>query len=51
MEQDAFPTKGNLINAKNTLALSNQGYELLDKKRSVLIREIMALDEAAKEIQ
>ena len=51
MEQNAFPTKGNLINAKNTLQLSRQGYELLDKKRNVLIREIMALNEQANEIQ
>jgi V/A-type H+-transporting ATPase subunit D len=51
MEQSAFPTKGNLILAKNTLALSRQGYELLDKKRNVLIREILALNEQAEVIQ
>jgi V/A-type H+-transporting ATPase subunit D len=51
MEQEAFPTKGNLIIAKNTLALSRQGYDLLDKKRSVLIREIMLLTEEAHAIQ
>ena len=51
MEQNAFPTKGNLMLTKNTLRLSRQGYELLDKKRNVLIREIMALNEQAKEIQ
>ena len=28
------PTKGNLIAAKNTLKLSEQGYEMLDKKQS-----------------
>ncbi len=46
-----FPTKGNLILAKNTLALSMQGYELLDKKRNILIREMMELISKAKEIQ
>jgi V/A-type H+-transporting ATPase subunit D len=51
MDQGTFPTKGNLINAKNTLALSRQGYDLLDKKRSVLIREIMLLTEEAHAIQ
>lgn len=51
MEQDAFPTKGNLTLSKNTLRLSRQGYELLDKKRNVLIREIMSLSEQAKDIQ
>lgn len=44
-------TKGNLIIAKNTLNLSLQGYELLDKKRNVLIREIMELSQRAQEIQ
>lgn len=51
MDPNTFPTKGNLINAKNTLNLSNQGYELLDKKRNVLIKEIMELNDKALEIQ
>ncbi|MCL2708159.1 MAG: V-type ATP synthase subunit D [Defluviitaleaceae bacterium] len=51
MEQAAFPTKGNLLRAKNTLALSKQGYELLDKKRGVLIRELMLLNEQAGDLQ
>jgi V/A-type H+-transporting ATPase subunit D len=51
MDQGTFPTKGNLISAKNTLALSRQGYDLLDKKRSVLIREIMLLTEEAHTVQ
>lgn len=45
------PTKGNLIIAKNTLKLSETGYELLDKKRNILIREMMTLIESAKQIQ
>ena len=45
------PTKGNLIIAKNTLSLCKTGYELLDKKRNILIREMMNLIDAAKEIQ
>ena len=45
------PTKGNLILAKNTLALSKQGYELMDKKRNVLIHAIMELIDQAKNIQ
>ncbi len=51
MDVNLFPTKGNLILAKNTLALSSQGYELLDKKRNILIREMMGLIDAAKELQ
>ena len=41
MDPRTFPTKGNLILAKNSLALANQGYELMDKKRNILIRELM----------
>lgn len=51
METTLFPTKGNLIVAKNTLALSKQGYELLDKKRNILVTEMMALIEKAEKIQ
>lgn len=51
MDPNTFPTKGNLILARNTLRFSKQGYELLDKKRIVLIKEIMELDEKAKAIQ
>ncbi len=46
-----FPTKGNLIVAKSTLALSKQGYELLDKKRNILVREMMLLVDRAKALQ
>ncbi len=45
------PTKGNLIVAKNTLALSKVGYALLDKKRNILIREMMNLIDEAKSLQ
>ncbi len=45
------PTKSNLIKAKSSLELSQNGFELLDKKRNVLIREMMLLVEKAKTIQ
>lgn len=51
MDPRHFPTKGNLILAKNSLALANQGYDLMDKKRNILIRELMDLIEEAKDIQ
>ena len=51
MNPNTFPTKGNLILAKNYLALASQGYELMDKKRNILIRELMALIDQAKDIQ
>ena len=50
MDPNTFPTKGNLILAKNSLALSKQGYELMDKKRNILIREMMELIDQAKDI-
>ena len=51
MNPKEFPTKGNLILAKNSLALSKQGFELMDKKRNILIRELMELIEEASDIQ
>ena len=51
MDPNTFPTKGNLILAKNSLALSRQGFELMDKKRNILIREMMDLIDQAKDIQ
>lgn len=51
MNPNTFPTKGNLILAKNSLALASQGYELMDKKRNILLRELMGLIAQAKDIQ
>lgn len=51
MDPNTFPTKGNLILAKNSLALSRQGFDLMDKKRNILIRELMSLIDHAKDIQ
>ncbi|MCI1306265.1 MAG: V-type ATP synthase subunit D [Lachnospiraceae bacterium] len=51
MNLDVFPTKGNLIRAKNSLALADMGYDLMDRKRNILIREIMNLIDQAKDIQ
>lgn len=51
MDINLFPTKWNLILAKNSLRLANQGYELLDRKRQILIREMMELIDKAKEVQ
>ena len=51
MNLNTFPTKGNLILAKNSLALASQGYELMDKKRNILLRELMGLIDQAKDIQ
>ncbi len=51
MNPNTFPTKGNLILAKNSLALARQGYELMDKKRNILLRELTSLIDQAKNIQ
>ena len=51
MDPNTFPTKGNLMLAKNSLVLARMGYELMDKKRNILVREIMDLIEKAKDIQ
>ena len=51
MNINTFPTKGNLIASKNSLALARQGYGLMDKKRNILLRELLGLIDEAKEIQ
>ena len=51
MDPRTFPTKGNLMLAKNSLALAQQGYDLMDKKRNILIRELMDLIDEARDIQ
>lgn len=38
-----FPTKGNLLAAKKSLQLANVGYDLMDRKRNILINEMMSL--------
>lgn len=51
MAYTVFATKGNLMRIKNSLGLSAQGFELLDKKRTVLINEMMRLITEAENIQ
>ena len=51
MQENIAPTKANLITAQVALDFSKKGYELLDKKRNVLIREMMSFMDRAKEIQ
>lgn len=51
MAVQVVPTKGNLMNAKKSLALARNGYELLDRKRNILIREMMTLIEHVNSIQ
>lgn len=51
MADQIFPTKGNLLNIQKSLALAKLGYELLDKKRNILIRELMTMVDAAKSLR
>ena len=51
MDPNEGPTKGNLMRARNSLKLARQGYDLMDKKRNILIRELTAYTEEAREIQ
>ena len=45
------PTKSNLNAAKRSRALASTGYELMDRKRNILIRELMGLIDDAKALQ
>ena len=51
MAVNTVPTKGNLLTTKKSLELSRVGYDLLDRKRNILIREMMMLIERATAIQ
>lgn len=46
-----IPTKNNLLSAKRSLTLANVGYELMDRKRNILVREITALIDEARDVQ
>ena len=46
-----LPTKGNLMAAKRSRSLAQTGYELMDRKRNILIRELMTLMDTAKDLQ
>lgn len=45
------PTKGNLMKIKKSLELAKVGYDLLDRKRNILIRETMGLINSAADIR
>ncbi|MDV3426485.1 MAG: V-type ATP synthase subunit D [Bacillota bacterium] len=49
--ENIAPTKANLMSAQNSLDFSVKGFELLDKKRNVLIREMMSYVSKAQDLQ
>jgi V/A-type H+-transporting ATPase subunit D len=51
MDENIANTKTNLIAAKATLDLSINGFDLLDKKRNVLIMSMMGFIDKAEEVQ
>ncbi|MCI2046273.1 MAG: V-type ATP synthase subunit D [Faecalibacterium sp.] len=51
MAQQVFPTKTNWMAQKHSLVLAQQGYELMDRKRNILVREMMRLIDRAGTIQ
>ncbi|WP_164130949.1 V-type ATP synthase subunit D [Sharpea azabuensis] len=51
MAQNVTPTKSNLMATQKSLALAKMGYNLLDKKRNVLIKEMMGLLDDVKLIR
>ena len=46
-----IPTKGNLIQIKRSLALAKTGFDLMDKKRNILVREMMTFISTAEQLQ
>lgn len=48
MAAQVAATKGNLIRMKRSLALANSGYELMDRKRNILVSEMMQLVDKVK---
>ncbi len=51
MAMKVVASKANLMKSKSMLAFSERGFELLDKKRNVLIREMMLLINRSKNIE
>lgn len=51
MANQIFPTKGNLMATKKSLEFSKMGYDLMDRKRNILIREMMLLIDKTKALR
>ena len=51
MANQTVPTKNNLMAAKKSLQLARRGYDLMGRKKNILVREIMSLLEQSRTIQ
>ena len=49
--KQVFPTKGNLLALSKSVKLATLGYELMDKKRNILIREMMEQIEKVRSLR
>ncbi len=49
--KQVFPTKGNLIAIKKTNTLAHLGYDLMDRKRNILIREMMTMIDDVRKLR
>ncbi len=50
-QRNITPTKGSLMALQKSLELSTLGYDLMDRKRNILIRELMELIDKAKALR
>ncbi|NLK38936.1 MAG: V-type ATP synthase subunit D [Clostridiales bacterium] len=46
-----FPTKANLMQSMRSLELAKRGYDLLDRKRNIMLREMLRLMKEAGDIR
>ncbi|MCL2035576.1 MAG: V-type ATP synthase subunit D [Oscillospiraceae bacterium] len=51
MNTNISPTKGNLLALKKSLSLAETGYDLMDRKRNILVREMMRLIDKANKLR
>ena len=45
------PTKGNLLSTKKSLSLAEMGYDLMNRKHNILVREMMGLIDKANALR
>ncbi|HBD74443.1 MAG TPA: V-type ATP synthase subunit D [Acholeplasmataceae bacterium] len=51
MSRKVIPTKGNLMRLNARIKLATKGYELMDRKRNILVREMMSILNEVKELR
>ncbi len=51
MSRKIIPTKGNLMRLNARIKLATKGYELMDRKRNILVREMMSILNEVKELR